>query len=116
MPHKLPLQIVGAFEKLPEEYTVIIPFAHTAGLDFRFNQLPLSRSFRLKKSSALGLSFPAEPELNPIVKALGAASEWSPDTLYLEATLRGYIGGIDTETLERFYQQVRALAGIGLAI
>jgi hypothetical protein len=115
---QMPVQIVDSFATLPWGYTIVLPFISVAGLNIRLKQLPLSRELIIKKGSEISLPFPSGPELSPFEKLLEPpATEWSADRLYLEATLKGYVGfGLDTETLERFYHQVRTIAGIGLAV
>lgn len=110
-------QLVDSLMTLPLEYTVVLPFVSTAGLDFRLKSLPLSKELTIKKSSDLRLPFPGDPYSAFLPKLFDTDVDWSADRLYLEATLKGYIGsGPDTETLVRFYHQARTVAGIGLAI
>lgn len=114
---QMSVQIVDSFITLPWEYTVVLPFVSTGGLDFRLKQLPLSRELKLiiKKSSELRFPFP-KPDPSPWARVLEPNTDWSSDRLYLEAKLTGYIGVADTETLEQFYHQARTVAGIGLAV
>jgi hypothetical protein len=114
---QMAIQLVDSLLTLPREYTVVLPFVSTAGLNLRLKSLPLSRELTIKKGSDLGLPFPGNPYSAFLPKLFDTDADWSPDRLYLEAALKGYIGsGPNTETLARFYHQVRTVAGIGLAI
>lgn len=112
--NQMAIQIVDSLVTLPWDYTVVLPFV-TAGLDFRLKPLALSKELTIKKDSDLGLTFPVNPYSSVFPTLFGADTDWPSDRLYLEAALRGYIGP-GTETLLRFYQQVRTVAGLGLAI
>ncbi len=113
---QLAVEIIESFVTLPWKYKVVLPFIHTGDSDLLIpNRLPLSDDLTIKKSSELQVPFPRA--LSPLATIMEVNTDWRADRLYLEATLTGYIGvGVDTETVRSFYHQVRAIAGIGLAV
>jgi hypothetical protein len=104
--------IIDSFITLPWNYTVVLPFVRDEHRGFGPKTLALSPNLSIKSGPEVRHSFP-EPSF--LSKAFNIGSDWSDQILYLEAKLSGY-GGAGSETIERFYSEARALAGMGNAV